>query len=172
MIRKHKHYNPKIGKNVFVAKSADVIGKVELKTDSSVWFNSVLRADCNDIIIGEGTNIQDLVCIHVSEEHPTIIGKGVTVGHSAIVHACSIDDYSLIGMGATILDGSKIGKYCIIGANSLVTNDSIIPDGSLCFGSPAKVVRSLTEEEKRFLEESALSYIKEAKDFMEDGYEG
>lgn len=168
MIRNYKHYNPKIHENVFIAKSADIIGRVTLHKDVNVWFNSVIRADSGDVIVGEGSNIQDLVCVHETAENPTIIGKYVTIGHSALIHACEVGDYSLVGMGATILDGSKIGKHCIIGAGSMVTKNTVIPDGSLCYGSPAKIIRKLTDEEKLFLEKSALEYINKAKDFMED----
>ncbi len=168
MIKNYKQYSPTIDSSVFIAKSADVIGRVDLHKNVSVWFRSVLRADSGEIVIGEGSNVQDLVCIHESEGSPTIIGKFVTVGHSAIIHGCEIDDYSLIGMGSTILDGSKIGKYCIIGANSLVPKGMVIPDGKLCYGSPAKIIRDLTKEEKRLIEKNALEYINKAKDFMED----
>lgn len=168
MITKYKQYKPEIHPSVFIADSADIIGKVHLHRDSSIWFHAVLRADSGDIVVGEGSNIQDLVCVHESESTPTIIGRFVTIGHSAIIHGCEIDDYSLIGMGSTILDGSKIGKYCIIGANSMVPKGMVIPDGKLCYGSPAKIIRDVTDEEKHLIEKNALEYISKAKDFMED----
>ena len=115
--------------------------------DSSVWYNAVIRADTDRIMIGEATNIQDNCVLHVDAGHPLTVGNGVTVGHSAILHGCTIGDNTLIGMGSIILNDAVIGKDCIIGAGTLVTQKKNIPDGSLVYGNPAKVVRALTEEE-------------------------
>ena len=118
------------------------------------------------ITIGEGTNVQDLSMIHVDFNKPTRIGRNVTIGHAAIVHACSIGDNTLIGMGATILDGAKIGQHVIIGANSLVPQNKEIPDRSLVFGSPAKVIRALSDEEIAFLDHHAITYQELARDYL------
>jgi len=162
MIRNFGDSHPEIHSSCFVAPNASVIGRVKLGAYTSIWYNAVLRADINDIIIGEYSNIQDNVVIHVDgPEHkgkPTVIGNKVTVGHSAILHGCSVKDGSLIGMGACILDGAEIGEYTIVGAKALVLSNKIIPPRSLVVGSPAKVVRSLTDEEIESLKEHALNY--------------
>ncbi len=159
MIKAYKGVTPSIHDTCFVAESADIIGRVTLKENSNIWYNAVLRGDDNYIEVGENTNIQDNCVVHISRIHPTIIGKNVTVGHSAIVHACKIGDNCLIGMGAIILNGAEVGEQTIIGAGSLVPSDKKIPPGVLALGSPAKVVRALTEEEKKSLLESADDYV-------------
>ena len=138
---------PKIHKDVKIAQGAIVCGNVEIQEGTSIWYHAVLRGDAGTIKIGKDTNIQDGAIIHQREGEETVLGNGVTVGHGAILHGCQIGDYSLIGMGAIILDQAVIGKHCIIGAGSLVTGKKVIPDGSLVFGNPAKIIRSLTEEE-------------------------
>lgn len=153
---------PKLIGEVFIAESANVIGKVIIHEHGNIWFNSVLRGDVNQIEIGEGTNIQDLTMVHVCEDSPVYIGKHVTIGHSCIIHGCTIQDNVLVGMGTTILDGAIIGKNCIIGANSLITKGKVFEEGTLILGSPAKVVRKLTEEEIQSIELSAQSYMHEA----------
>lgn len=137
----------KISPEAHIAKESVIVGDITIGKGSSVFYHCTLRADGAPIIIGEGTNIQDNTVIHVDPEDPTIIGDGVTVGHSCIIHGCEIGNETLIGMGSTILNGAKIGKNCLIGANSLVTQNAVIPDGMLALGSPAKVKRPLTEEE-------------------------
>lgn len=167
MIYKYKDNSPQIHESCFIANSADIIGKVSIGKDSSIWYQTVLRGDMDSIIIGRCTNIQDHTTIHNAANKPAIIGDYVTVGHQAIIHACTIGNYSLIGMGATVLDGAVIGEYSIVGANSLVTGNKEFPAGVLIMGTPAKVVRSLTEDEKKSLIESAHHYIdmgKEHKD--------
>src|SRR5438270_626654 len=139
---------PRIPTNAFVAPGATVIGDVTLGEESSVWFGAVLRGDINRIVIGPRSNVQDNVVIHLSDAFAAVVGALVTIGHGAIVHACTVDDEVLIGMGAIILDGAEIGARSIIGANALVTAGTKIPPGSLVIGSPARVVRQLGSEEQ------------------------
>jgi carbonic anhydrase/acetyltransferase-like protein (isoleucine patch superfamily) len=150
---------PKLGKNVFIAKTAVVIGDVTLGAHSSVWYHAVLRGDINRIVIGHHTNIQDNAVLHLADDFACIVGNYVTVGHSAIVHACTVGDEVLIGMGAVILDGAVIGKQSLIGAKALVTQGTKIPPGSLVLGAPAKVVRKLTKEERTGLKYWATKYV-------------
>lgn len=150
---------PKLAGNCWIAKNATLIGSVSIGAFSSVWPNAVLRGDINRISIQEKTNLQEGVIIHVGENHPVEVGSRVTIGHAAVVHGCQIEDNCLIGMHATILDGAHIGTCCIIGAHTLVTQKQKIPSRSLVLGSPGKVVRSLTEEEIRLIEESAQIYV-------------
>lgn len=166
MIYKFKGKKPNIHEKAFVAQSADLIGNVILEEDSNVWFGAVLRADVNSIYIGKGSNIQDNSVVHVDDEKKTNveIGNYVTVGHGVILHGCKIDDYSLIGMGTTILNGAEIGSFTIIGANSLVTSNKKIPSGVLCMGSPAKVIRKLTEKEIEHIKKASREYIKLSKE--------
>lgn len=163
----HRFVPPKIHPSVFQAPGSRIHGDVEIGKESSVWFNAVMRGDVNYIRIGEKTNIQDLSLIHVSfEGNPAIIGNAVTVGHSVVLHACSVRDYSLIGMGSCILDGAEIGEYVMLGAGSLVTQNTKIPSGSKAFGRPAKVVATLTEEEREHLRWSAEHYVRLAKTYF------
>lgn len=127
---------PVLGKGVYIARGAVVMGDVTLGDGASVWYNAVLRGDINRIVIGDHTNIQDNSVIHLADDFPCIVGRCVTVGHSAIVHACRIGDECLIGMGAVVLDGAEVGAQCLIGARALVTQNVRIPDGSLVLGSP------------------------------------
>ena len=138
--------SPKIHENSYLASGAIVKGDVRLKEFSSLWHHVSLRGDVNYIEIGEYTNIQDNAVVHVSDDHPCIIGDYVTIGHGAIVHACTVEEHCLIGMGSIILDGAVIGKGSIIGAGALVTKGMIIPPHSLVMGSPAKVKRSIEGE--------------------------
>src|SRR5690606_16445430 len=140
-------YEPKLAQGVYLAPSADLIGRVTLEKDVNVWHQCVVRADVNYISIGEGTNIQDLSMLHVVEEIPLIIGKGVSVGHKVILHACTIEDHCLIGMGAIVLDGAVIGKNSVVAAGSVVPPGKVYPSGLMIMGAPAKVVRSLTPQE-------------------------
>lgn len=150
---------PKIDPSAYIAEGATVIGAVDLKRDVSIWHSAVLRGDINSITIREGSNIQDGSVVHLADDFGVSIGKYVTVGHSAVIHACTIQDECLIGMNATILDGAIIGKQSIIGANALVTKGTQIPEGSLVLGSPAKVVRPLTEEERLSIKPWAEKYV-------------
>ena len=156
---------PIINENAFVAQGAVIIGKVNLANDASVWFNSVLRGDVNEINIGQGTNIQDLTMVHVASDYSCNIGSNVTVGHRCIIHGCTIGDNTLVGMGSIILDGAKIGSNCLVGAGSMVTQGKVFPDNSLILGSPAKFIRQLTEEEILGLEKSAQGYINLSKTY-------
>jgi carbonic anhydrase/acetyltransferase-like protein (isoleucine patch superfamily) len=152
---------------VFVADSADVIGSVVLKDKCSVWFNAILRGDSDDIIIGEETNIQDGAVLHTDPGIRLILGRGVTVGHHAMVHGCEVGDYSLIGINSVILNNAKIGKYCTIGANALVTQGQEIPDYSVVLGSPGKVVRQIDPGKGASLEESAANYVRKAREYLD-----
>ena len=149
----------------FVANSADLIGAVELGVDASVWFGVVIRADNDLISIGDRSNIQDNSVLHTDIGVPLRIGKGVTVGHRAMLHGCTVGDNTLIGMGATILNGARIGSNCIIGAGALITEGKEIPDGSMAFGAPAKVVRSLHDHEVQMIAGSAEVYVANAERF-------
>ncbi len=168
MILKFKKWFPKIKKSAWIAPSADVIGNVKIGKNSSVWFGVVIRGDVHKIRIGERTSIQDLSMIHVthyknedmSDGHPTIIGDDVTVGHKVMLHGCTIENGCLIGMNATILDGAVIGEGSIVGAHSLVTSNKVFPPHSLIMGSPAKVIKTLTQDEVDSLIEHALRYVK------------
>lgn len=166
MIHEYQDKIPKLISPSFIADSAEIIGEVLIEEDASIWFTAVIRGDVNSIAIGKGTNIQDGAIIHVSETIPTIIGEGVTVGHRAILHACSVGNYSLIGMGSCILDGAIIGDYTLVAAGSVVLQNMKIPDGSLVAGVPAKIIRQLREDEKKMLEESAKNYIAYAKTYV------
>ena len=144
-----KDKKPKNSGENWVATNAPVIGDVTLEKDSSIWFNAVLRGDLENIHVGEGSNVQDGSVLHTDPGCPLKIGKNVTVGHMVMLHGCTIGDESLIGIGVVILNNAKIGKNCIIGAKSLITENKEIPDNSLVMGSPGKVIREVTEEEKK-----------------------
>ena len=153
---------PVLGRDVYIAQGAAVTGDVTLGDHASVWYNAVLRGDINRIVVGHHSNIQDLAGLHLADELPCLVGNYVTIGHSAIVHACTVGDECLIGMGATILDGAVIGDQSIVGANALVTQGVQIPPGSLVLGSPAKVVKQLTPEQRSGLKEWAEKYVRNA----------
>ena len=165
-IESYLKFSPTIPDCVFLASSADVIGRVTIGKQSSVWYNTTLRGDINDIKIGSYSNIQDNVVLHNADNHACIIGDLVTIGHSAIIHACTINDEVLVGMGATLLDGVIIGKQSIIGANSLLTKDTIIPEGSLVMGSPARVIRPLTNQERSDIKLWAHKYVKLSRNYL------
>ncbi len=168
MIYEYMGMKPKIGKNCFIAESADLIGDLSLGDECSIWFGTVIRADVHMIKIGDRVNIQDLSMVHVthykngdkSTGNPTIIEDDVTIGHRVMLHGCTIKKASLIGMSATILDGAIIGEESIVGAGSLITKNKIFPPRSLIMGSPAKVVRELSDDEVAELYASAKRYIK------------
>ena len=142
----------------WVAPNATIIGDVTLEKNSSIWFNAVLRGDIENIYIGEGSNIQDGSVLHTDPGCPLKVGKDVTVGHLVMLHGCTIGDNSLIGIGAVILNNAKIGKNCIIGAKALITENKEIPDNSLVVGSPGKIIREVTEEEKKSVLENTKHY--------------
>ncbi len=168
MILSYKDKKPQIAKDVFIAQSADIIGNVQIGENSSIWFGTVIRGDVNSIHVGKNTSIQDLSMVHVthnSKENrndgfPTYIGDNVTIGHRVMLHGCTIGNACLIGMSATILDGAVIGQESLVGAGSLVTQHKIFPPRSLIIGSPAKVVRELSDEEVESLYKSAENYVK------------
>ena len=156
---------PNVSASSYVAPNATVLGTVTLKDDSSVWFGVVIRGDCDEIVIGEGSNIQDNSVLHTDPGYPMTIGRGVTVGHKVMLHGCEIGDHSLIGINAVILNGAKIGRECLIGANCLITEKTEIPDGAMVLGSPGKVKRMLTEEERAALRHAADHYVENARRF-------
>lgn len=177
---KYKDKFPNISSNTFIAKTACIIGDTSIDDNSSVWFGAVIRADVASIKIGKNTNIQDNCTIHVaralkdsdgneiSPKIDCIIGDNVTIGHNCIIHACTINSNVLVGMGSTIMDGANIGENSIIGANSLVTKNKTFPPYSLIQGSPAKLIRKLSEEEINAIKEQALEYIEVSKDYQEN----
>lgn len=150
---------PEISDAAFIAANATVLGDVKLGQDSSVWYGSTLRADINAIRIGPGTNLQDGVVVHLADDAGVQVGSFTTVGHRAILHACTVGNECLIGMGATILDHAEIGDHCIIGANTLVPQRMKIPGGSLVYGNPARVIRPLNEKEKASIRHWAVKYL-------------
>jgi|TARA_B110000438_G_C15767072_1_gene630135 carbonic anhydrase/acetyltransferase-like protein (isoleucine patch superfamily) len=142
----------------WVAPNAVIIGDVTLEKNTSIWFNATLRGDIENIKIGEGSNIQDGSVLHTDPGFSLCVGKNVTVGHLVVLHGCSIDDNSLIGIGAVILNNAKIGKNCIIGAKALITENKEIPDNSLVIGSPGKIIRKVTIEEVESIKKNAIHY--------------
>lgn len=165
-IETYETFSPQIHASSFVAASADVIGRVELCEESSVWYNATLRGDINEIVIGPRSNVQDNAVIHLSDDHGTYLGELVTIGHSAIVHAATIKDEVLVGMGACVLDGAVIGERSIIGANALVTGGMIVPPGSLVLGSPAKVVKTLDLKDQAQVKHWAEKYVVQSRKYL------
>ena len=162
MIKEFEGINPIIDDSAFVAESADIIGDVIIEKDANIWYNAVIRGDSNKIIVGENSNVQDGTIVHCGDDNVTSIGKNVTIGHASIIHGCTIGDNSLIGMGSIVLDNAKLGEYTMVGAGSLVTGKEF-PPGVLLLGSPAKVIRELTDKEKESLEKSAKHYVEISK---------
>ena len=160
---------PRLGQGVYLARGAVVLGDVAIGDFSSVWYNAVARGDIDRIVIGHHTNIQDNAVLHVADELPCLVGNWVTVGHSAVVHACTVGDETLVGMGAVILDGAVVGHQCLIGAKALVTPGTKIPDGSLVLGAPAKVARALTDKERGELKYWAEKYVHNAAYCLQHG---
>ncbi|MBX3611327.1 MAG: gamma carbonic anhydrase family protein [Hydrogenophaga sp.] len=158
---------PQVAASAWVAEDAQVMGTVTLGEGSSVWFGAVLRGDTETIVVGAGSNVQDLSVLHADVGFPLTIGERVTVGHKVMLHGCTIGDESLIGIGATVLNGARIGKHCLVGAGSLVTEGKEFPDGSLIMGSPAKVVRQLTPEQIDGLRRSAAHYMSNARRYRQ-----
>ena len=156
---------PELGEQAWVADSAQVIGDVRLAADSSVWFGAVLRGDSATLTVGEGSNIQDLSVLHADHGVPLTVGRGVTVGHQAMLHGCTIGDNCLIGIQAVVLNHARIGRNCLVGAGSVVTEGKEFPDNSLILGSPARVVRTLDEAAIEKLRASARHYVDNARRF-------
>ena len=167
MILELAKVKPQIDKGSWVAQNATLIGKVIIKKDANIWFNVVLRGDIEPIIIGERSNVQDGSVFHTDPGCPLIVGKNVTIGHMAMLHGCTIDDETLIGIGSTILNKTKIGKNCIIGANTLITENKVIPDRSLVLGSPGKVIRKVTDKEIEEIKVNAEHYVDNYKRFKQ-----
>ena len=157
---------PHLAEGAWVAESAEVIGKVELHKDASIWPKVVIRGDNDLIQIGEGSNVQDASILHTDPGYPLLIGKNVTVGHQVMLHGCSIGEGSLIGIGAVVLNGAKIGKGCLVGAGALVTEGKDFPDGSMIIGSPAKVVKELTPAQIAGIAEISARYVKNAQRYI------
>jgi carbonic anhydrase/acetyltransferase-like protein (isoleucine patch superfamily) len=158
----HQGKRPRLGRDVFVAEGAQLIGDVTVGEESSVWFGSVLRGDINRVVIGHHTNIQDLTVCHVADEHPCVVGNYVTVGHRAILHGCTVRDEVLVGMGAVLMNGVVVGEQSIVGAAALLTEGLQVPPGSLVYGSPAKVISRLGEKERAAIKSWAEKYCRVA----------
>lgn len=165
-IESYDSHHPAIHPTAFVAASADVIGRVTLGEESSVWYHATLRGDINEITIGPRSNIQDNVVVHLADELGCHVGELVTVGHSAVLHACTVRDEVLVGMGAIVLDGAVIGERSIIGAGALVTGGTVVPPGSLVLGSPAKVVRALSKDEQAGVRKWADKYVVQSRKYL------
>jgi carbonic anhydrase/acetyltransferase-like protein (isoleucine patch superfamily) len=157
---------PQLSEGAWVAESAEVIGKVELQKNASVWPQVVIRGDNELIQIGEGSNVQDASVLHTDPGYPLLVGSNVTIGHKVMLHGCQIGDGSLIGIGAVILNGAKIGKNCLVGAGALVTEGKEFPDGSMIIGSPAKVHKPLTPEQIAGIEDIAKRYVSNAQRYI------
>jgi carbonic anhydrase/acetyltransferase-like protein (isoleucine patch superfamily) len=170
MIITHHGITPHINETAYIQQSAHIIGDVHIGPESSVWFNAVVRGDVSYIRIGAQANIQDNATVHVfSGGLPTILGNGVSIAHNVVVHACTIHDFTLVGMGAIVLDGAEIGEECLIGAGAVVAPRMQIPPRSLVLGSPAKVTRSLQPKEIERLHRSADNYVRFAREYREQG---
>lgn len=165
LYRLDEHQPLLVGEGHFVAPNAAVIGRVTLQPRVSVWFSCVLRGDVEDITIGEGSNIQDGTVVHADPGFPVNVGRNVTVGHNAMLHGCSIGDGSLVGIGAVVLNGATVGRGCLIAANALVTEGMDVPDGGVVMGSPGKVRKSLSDEERDMLALNATHYVDNAAHF-------
>lgn len=158
---------PKIHKSCFITESSDIIGDVFIDEGSSVWFGSVLRGDICKISVGKFSNIQDNCVIHANSELTSVVIEDyVSIGHGALLHGCKVRSNSMVGMGSIVLDGAEIGEYTLVGAGSLVTSNTKIPSGVLCFGSPAKVIRELTEEEKQYLKKNSQMYAEKVREYL------
>lgn len=168
MLYSFKGKVPNLGENVFIADGTQIIGEVQIEAEGSVWYNSVLRGDLASIKIGKRTNIQDMTVIHVNQGQPVVIEDEVSIGHSVILHGCTIKSGSLIGMGTIILNGAVIGEETLVAAGSLVTENKIFPPRVLLMGSPAKVIRELTEKEVLSLRATAGRYVEKAYEHREN----
>ena len=155
-----------------MAESADLIGAVHIGKDASIWYQVVIRADDEPVTIGEGTNVQDGSVLHIDVGMPTVLGKGVTVGHRAIVHGAVVEDHVLVSMGAVILSGARIGRHSIIGAGALVLENMEVPPGSLVVGVPGRVVRSVTDEQIERIHRTAEGYVERGRIYLQRRQEG
>ena len=161
------HHTPRIHPSAFIADSADLIGAVHVGKDASVWYQVVVRADDEPVTIGEGTNVQDGSVLHIDAGMPTVLGKGVTVGHRAIVHGAVVEDHVLVSMGAVILSGARIGEHSIIGAGALVLENMEVPPGSLVVGVPGRVIRAVTDEQIERIRRTAEGYVERGRIYLE-----
>ena len=164
MIYQYKQKKPETDGSIFIAENSTLTGEIILKKNTSIWFGAVLRADIAPITVGEGSNIQDNAVVHVDYGVPAVIGNYVTIGHSAVIHACTIGNTCIIGMGAVILSGAVIGSNSIVGAGALVTENKVFPDNSLIVGIPARAVRQLKEDDINKIMQNALHYIEIAEE--------
>ena len=158
---------PQIHPSTFVAPNATILGNVKIGKESGIFFGAVIRSESSPITIGDRTNIQDNCILHIDEEFPLVVGDDCTIGHGAILHGCTIEDNTLIGMGAILLNGCHIGRNCIIAAGALITQNTAIPDNSLVLGNPGKIKREVTKEEVTSILQNALHYVEEAKHYMQ-----
>lgn len=165
MVRKLNEFTPNIDNSAFIAETAVIIGQVFIEEEANIWYNTIVRGDVEPIRVGKRTNVQDHVMLHTSNNFPLTIGDDVTIGHGAIVHGCTVANRVLIGMGAIVLDGAHLEENVILGAGSLVPPGKTIPSGMMAMGSPAKVVRPLTEEEINHLAKSAAGYVTLSKQY-------
>jgi carbonic anhydrase/acetyltransferase-like protein (isoleucine patch superfamily) len=167
MLIKYKEITPKIEKNVFIAPGSYIIGDVKIGSRSNIWFNVVIRGDVEKIRIGSNTNIQDLTIVHCTTNGNGVqIGSNVTIGHNCVIHDCKVEDNSLIGMSSTILDGAVIKKNSMLAAGSLLTQGKIVKSGELWAGKPAKILRMLESDEKKFLKKSAKRYYQLSQEYL------
>ena len=164
---KYLFKQPKIDESAKIIGGV-VVGDCRLEKDVNVWFHATIRGDMSPIHIGEGSNVQDNACVHTDSDYPTTIGRFVTIGHSAIIHGCTIRDHALIGMGAIILNGAEIGEHALVGAGCLVPPGKKVPPRTLVVGQPMRIIRELTEEELDHNKENAAHYIALSKKYLED----
>lgn len=167
LLRSFRGAEPVVGPDTFVAETAVLVGDVRVGSRSSLWYGTVLRGDVYHIRIGDETSIQDNTVVHVtSGRHATSVGSRVTVGHSAVLHGCTIEDDCIIGMGAVVMDRAHIGRFCVVGAGALVTPDTVIEEGMLVLGSPARAKRALGDEEREWIQSSARHYVELARHYL------
>lgn len=171
MIRPYRGRLPTLSESAYVDSSAQVIGDVELGDEVSIWCNTTIRGDVNSIRIGDRSNVQDNCCLHVDRDKPLVIGEGVVVGHSVTLHGCFIEDECLIGMGATVLSGAKIGAGSIVAAKALVLEGAAFPPGSLLMGAPARVRRPVSDDERERIRRNCASYVKLSRTYSQEPQE-
>ncbi len=164
--RENTVHRPRKGRDVFIATTATVVGRVSIGDNCSIWYGAVIRGDEEEIHIGDRTNIQDGCILHADTNEPTLIGRECIVGHGAIIHGATIGDNTLIGMRATVLNRAKVGSFCLIGAHALVTQDMEIPDYSVVMGCPGKVVKKLSSEHSQMFKQGAITYVDLAKEYL------
>jgi len=167
VIRAYRRHRPAIHATAWVADSAEVIGRVTIAQDTSIWFNAVLRGDLNRIAIGASTNIQDGCILHVDHDAPCLINERVLVGHQAMLHGCTVEPEALIGMGAIILSHARVGRGAVVGSGSLVPEGMHVPPGKVVVGIPARVVRSVTAQDRRYLRQGIATYVQLAKRYRQ-----